>query len=39
MDMPLIVSLPGTQQTTLAEVAGKGYSLMRMAVASACSSS
>ena len=30
MDMTLIVSFPGTEQTTLAEVGGKGYSLIRM---------
>ncbi len=30
MDVTLIVSFPGTEQTTLAEVGGKGYSLMRM---------
>ena len=28
--MTLIVSFPGTEQTTLAEVGGKGYSLIRM---------
>ena len=28
--MPLIVSFPGTEQTTPAEVGGKGYSLIRM---------
>ena len=30
MDRTLIVSFPGTEQTTLAEVGGKGYSLIRM---------
>jgi pyruvate,water dikinase len=30
MDMTLIVSFPGTEQTTLVEVGGKGYSLIRM---------
>ena len=30
MDVTLIVSFPGTEQTTLAEVGGKGYSLIRM---------
>ncbi len=30
MDMTLIVSFPDTEQTTLAEVGGKGYSLIRM---------
>ena len=30
MDLTLIVSFPGTEQTTLAEVGGKGYSLIRM---------
>ena len=30
MDITLIVSFPGTAQTTLAEVGGKGYSLIRM---------
>ncbi len=30
MEMTLIVSFPGTGQTTLAEVGGKGYSLIRM---------
>ncbi len=30
MDMTLIVSFPGTEQTTFAEVGGKGYSLIRM---------
>ncbi len=30
MDMPLIVWFPGTEQTTLVEVGGKGYSLIRM---------
>ena len=30
MDKTLIVSFPGTGQTTLAEVGGKGYSLIRM---------
>ena len=30
MDMTLIVSFPGTEETTLAEVGGKGYSLIRM---------
>jgi hypothetical protein len=29
--MTLMVSFPGTEQTTLAEVGGKGYSLVRMA--------
>jgi DNA repair protein RadC len=33
MDMTLIVSFPGTEQTTLSEVGGKGYSLTRMAEA------
>ena len=28
--MTLVVSFPGTQQTTVAEVGGKGYSLIRM---------
>ena len=28
--MTLIVSFPGIKQTTLAEVGGKGYSLIRM---------
>ena len=28
--MTLVVSFPGTEQTTLAEVGGKGYSLIRM---------
>ena len=28
--MTLIVSFPGIEQTTLAEVGGKGYSLIRM---------
>jgi len=28
--MTLIVSFPGTEQTTLAEVGGKGYELIRM---------
>jgi len=28
--MTLIISFPGTEQTTLAEVGGKGYSLIRM---------
>ncbi len=30
MDMTLVVSFPGTEQTTLAKVGGKGYSLIRM---------
>ena len=30
MDRTLIVSFPGTEQTTLGEVGGKGYSLIRM---------
>ncbi len=30
MDMTLIVSFPGTERTTIAEVGGKGYSLIRM---------
>ena len=30
MDMTLIVSFPGTEQTTLVEVGGKGYSLIRI---------
>jgi pyruvate,water dikinase len=30
MDMTLIVSFPGPEQSTLAEVGGKGYSLIRM---------
>jgi pyruvate,water dikinase len=30
MDMTLTVSFPGTERTTLAEVGGKGYSLIRM---------
>lgn len=30
MEMTLIVSFPGTRQTTLAEVGSKGYSLIRM---------
>ena len=30
MYMPLIVSFPGTEQTTLVEVGGKGHSLIRM---------
>ena len=30
MDMTLVVSLPGTEQTTLVKVGGKGYSLIRM---------
>ena len=30
MDMTHLVSFPGTEQTTLAEVGGKGYSLIRM---------
>ncbi len=30
MDTTLIVSFPGAEQTTLAEVGGKGYSLIRM---------
>ena len=30
MDMTLIVSFTGTEQTTLTEVGGKGYSLIRM---------
>ena len=30
MDMTLTVSFPGTEQTALAEVGGKGYSLIRM---------
>ena len=30
IDVTLIVSFPGTEQTTLAEVGGKGYSLIRM---------
>ncbi len=30
MDKTLIVSFPGAEQTTLAEVGGKGYSLIRM---------
>ena len=30
MDVTLIVSFPGNEETTLAEVGGKGYSLIRM---------
>jgi phosphohistidine swiveling domain-containing protein len=33
MDMRLIVPFPGTEQATIAEVGGKGYSLIRMAEA------
>ena len=33
MHMTLVVSFPGTAQTTIAEVGGKGYSLIRMAEA------
>ncbi len=30
MDVTLVVSFPGTVQTTVAEVGGKAYSLIRM---------